>query len=85
MILRGDLGIHDPVWAGWLLRNGSLHSPEGWEIKMADVLASRLHEMQLAAWRQEVAVLRQRVTELEGGHLEEQPTTDQWEVEILTG
>ena len=84
-LLTGDLGYFDPAWQGWKLRNGSLWSPEGWGIRMSDVLASRLHEAQLAAWRVEVRVLRARVAELEMTNLDEQPTPDQWDIQILTG
>ena len=47
----GDLGFLDPAWRGWRLVKGHLTSPEDWCISMSDVLASRLHEAHLAAWR----------------------------------
>lgn len=82
---QGDLGFLDPAWRGWVLRGGHLISPEGWEISMSDVLASRLHEAQLAAWRLEVRKLRAELANAELARLEEQPTPDQWEVEMLVG
>ena len=86
MLLRGDLGVFDSEWSGWIVRRGKLYSPEGWEVSMSNVLASRLHEIQLAAWRTEVQRMKARIAELEaGGILDEQPTPDQWDVQILAG
>lgn len=85
-LLSGDLGFFDPAWQGWVLRKGCLWSPEGWGIRMSDVLASRLHEAQLAAWRREVRIMKGRIAELEsGGYGEDQPTPAEWNVQILTG
>jgi hypothetical protein len=84
-ILSGDLGFFDPAWRNWKLANGCLYSPEGWEMRMSDVLAARLHEAQLAAWRLEVRKLKAELAEAQSTHLEEQPTPDQWEVQILAG
>jgi len=82
---RGDLGFLDPAWRHWVLRGGHLISPEGWELSMSNVLASRLHEAQLAAWRNEVRNLRAELANAELARLEEQPTPDQWDVQILAG
>jgi len=83
--ITADLSFLDPAWRGWLLREGHLISPEGWEISMSDVLASRLHEAQLAAWRVEVRKLKEQLANAELNRLEEQPTPDQWDVQILAG
>lgn len=83
--LTADLSFLDPAWRGWMLREGHLISPEGWEISMSDVLASRLHEAQLAAWRVEVRKLKEQLANAELNRLEEQPTPDQWDVQILAG
>lgn len=90
--VEGDLSFLDPAWAGWIMRDGHLYSPEGWRISMSDVLASRLHEAQLAAWRREVRLMKAEVeglqkalTNAKGAQLDEQPTPDQWDVQILTG
>jgi hypothetical protein len=80
----GDLGFLDPAWRGWRLKDGHLISPEAWMMSMSDVLASRLHEAQLAAWRHEVAKMRIELANALVNRLEEQPTIDQWDVEILT-
>lgn len=84
-LLAGDLGFFDPAWRGWRLSQGFLWSPEKWRISMSDVLASRLHEAQLAAWRSEVRRMQLIVAELERGGYEDQPTPDAWDVQILTG
>ena len=47
---------------------------------MSDVLASRLHEAQLAAWRREVRVMKAQLAEMERGGYEDQPTIDSWDV-----
>lgn len=85
MILRGDLGMFDPEWRGWILRRGCLISPEGWEIRMPDVLASRLHEAQLGVYRSENRRLKAELEHALTGGMEEQPTPDQWDVQILAG
>jgi len=83
--LWGDMSFLDPAWRGWVLRDGHLYSPESWRISMSDVLASRLHEAQLAAWRIEVRKLKELLANAEVNRLEEQPTPDQWDVQILAG
>lgn len=82
---QSDLSFLDPAWRGWVLRGGHLISPEGWAMSMSDVLASRLHEAQLAAWRLEVRKLKAELANAELARLEEQPTPDQWDVQILAG
>lgn len=76
-LLSGDLGFFDPDWRGWKLRRGCLYSPEGWEIRMSDVLASRLHEAQLREWRLQVQIMKAKVAELERGGYEDQPNPDE--------
>jgi hypothetical protein len=83
--LQGDLGFLDSAWRGWILRHGHLISPEGWVMSMGDVLAARLHEAQLAAWRHEVAKLRAELANALVNRLEEQPTPDEWDVHISYG
>ncbi len=84
-LLSGDLGFLDPAWRNWKLKDGQLVSPEGWELSMGDVLASRLHEAQLAAWRLEVRKLKEVLAEAQVRQLDEQPTVDEWDVQILAG
>ena len=83
--LTADLSFLDPAWRGWVLRKGHLISPEGWEMSMSDVLASRLHEAQLAAWRLEVRKLKEQLANAELNRLEEQPRPEDWDVQILVG
>lgn len=80
-----DLGVIDPDWRGWKLRHGCLISPEGWQMTMGDVLASRLHEAQLAAWRLEVGNLRAQLLEAQRQGYEDQPLPTEWDVQILVG
>lgn len=53
LLLAGDLGCLDPAWEGWTVRRGSLHSREGWEITLNDVLAVPLVRAQLEAYKTE--------------------------------
>lgn len=76
----GDLGFLDPAWRGWVLRQGHLVSPENWMMSMSDVLASRLHEAQLAAWRHEVTKVKAELANALVNHLEEQPLADDWAI-----
>lgn len=85
LLLRSDLGIFDPAWAGWKIRNGILTSPEGWEISVNDVLATPLVRHQLAAYRSENRMLKYELDRAQGAHLDEQPLPDSWDVEITYG
>lgn len=75
--LLGDLSFLDPAWQGWKLLDGHLWSPESWRMSMSDVLASRLHEAQLAAWRHEVQKMKILLANAEAARLEEQPTPEE--------
>lgn len=85
MILRGDLGVFDPKWSGWAVRDGLLISPENWQFKVNDVLAGQLKDAQIRAYQQENRGLKRDLKEALLQGFEEQPTPDQWDVEILTG
>lgn len=58
MLLAGDLGCFDPAWSGWIVRGGELVSPEGWRIKVNDVLATPLTRAQLSAYQAELRQLK---------------------------
>jgi hypothetical protein len=62
------------LWRGWTVRSGCLYSPEGWEIRRADVLSSPLLRQQLAAYKSELRRLRESHEVL----IQDQPTPDQW-------
>lgn len=80
LLLSGDLGCFDPAWSGWKIQHGVLWSPEGWDATPGQILATRLHEIQLAAWRTENRNLRALVEYLQNGGLikDEQPTPESW-------
>lgn len=81
-----DLSFLDPAWSGWILKEGHLYSPEGWRLSMGAVLAARLHEAQLAAWRGEVRKLKAQLADAELNRLEEQPTPEELgEIQIRVG
>lgn len=77
LILSGDLSCFSADWVGWKIRGLSLISPEGWEITMYDVLASRLHEAQLREWRTQVSYMKAQLVEAERGGYEDQPEPDE--------
>ena len=79
-LLEGDLGFLDPTWSGWRIVRGDLVSPENWIMTMGDVLASRLHEAQLAAWRREVAMMKAQLADALVNRLEEQPQAEDWAI-----
>jgi hypothetical protein len=93
MIIAGDLGCFHPDWTGWKIHyEGDLISPEGWRLRMTDVLASRLFKAQADAWRTEVAKAKHELAETQAQlslsrthRLEEQPTPEEWDVQILVG
>jgi len=80
LLLSGDLGCFDPAWSGWVLRRGMLISPEGWEAAPGHVLATRFHEIQIAAYRSENRNLKALVHFLENGGLikDDQPLPEDW-------
>jgi hypothetical protein len=75
MLLRGDLGCFDAAWAGWIIRNGELVSPEGWCITRNDVLCAPLLRAQVATYQRENRKLR-RALDIQD-FPEEQPLPDQ--------
>lgn len=82
MLLRGDLGVFDPKWSGWAVRDGQLISPENWRFKVNDVLAAQLKDAQIRAYQAENRTLKWQITELERqGYGEDQPTTEaEWAI-----
>jgi Phage protein len=46
-----QLSFPDPAWRGWLLRDGRLVSPEGWEVTTGDVLSLPLLRAQIATYQ----------------------------------
>ena len=76
-VLSRDLGVFDPQWRGWTLRDGVLISPEGWEITASDVLATPLMRAQLATYQSEL-----RAMQAERDAIDEQPMPDSWDVQI---
>lgn len=84
-LLEGDMGFLDSAWAGWKLSRGSLISPEQWQVTMHDVLATPLMRGQIAVYQAENRGLKRDLADALANRLEEQPTPDQWDVEILTG
>jgi hypothetical protein len=51
MILTRDLGVFDPAFSGWKLRDGQLFSPEGWPASRGEILALPLMRAQIAAYQ----------------------------------
>lgn len=78
MLLSRDLGIFDPVWRGWTLRNGELVSPEGWAIARGDVLVSPIQRQYLAAVESENKRLKEQLADKDCPQLVDQPEPDQW-------
>lgn len=74
MLLSGDLGCLDPAWSGWIVRDGSLWSPEGWQVRMESVLAIPLLRGQLHALQSENRRFRR---------LDIQPVQDAPEVTVV--
>lgn len=85
MVLAGDLGLFDRDWTGWIIREGKLISPEGWEATPGNVLATRLHAAQLAVYQAENRRLKAELAEAAVNKLEEQPRPEDWDVQILAG
>lgn len=71
LMLTGDLGSLDPQWAGWILRNGNIYSPEGLEVSIGDVRSVPFLRMQLATYQTENRKLREP-------KIEEQPAPSEW-------
>jgi hypothetical protein len=76
LLLSRNLGILDPEWDGWTINKGSLRSPEGIEITVAEALSHPFMRVQIAALQSDVRKLR----ELPG--IDEQPEPGEWLNEI---
>lgn len=77
---KGDLGFLDPQWAGWILRGGSLVSPESWVVTMHDVLATPLMRSQIAVYQVENRGLKRDLADALANRLEEQPLAEEWAI-----
>ena len=64
-MLEADLGVWDPKWRGWVLRNGKLISPEGIEATPGDVLSIPFMSSQVAVYQAEFRRIRDEVDALE--------------------
>jgi hypothetical protein len=86
--VTGDMGFLDPSWKGWKLIRGCLYSPESWEIRMHDVLATPLLRHQLAAYQTENRHLKIELADALANRLEEQPQSEDWALPanwVITG
>jgi hypothetical protein len=70
LLLCADLGCFDKSWAGWRLQHGLLVSPEGWEIRLADVISVPILRQRLAAYQTELNRLQQAAKDK---HIPDQP------------
>lgn len=73
LLILGDLGCLDAQWSGWRVHQGSLYSPEGWEITVNDVLATPLMRQQLEGYKSELRQIKEAVE-----RLNEQPLPEVW-------
>lgn len=81
LLLSGDLGVFDPAWAGWAVRDGLLRSPEGFEASMADVRSLPFVRLQVSTHRSENVRLRAENEELKQNAyptMVEQPRPEDW-------
>lgn len=81
MLLSRDLGIFDPRWAGWTVRDGELISPENWCMGASEIRTIPIMRMQIEAHRAENVKLR---AQLESG-MQEQPEPGEWDLAQLVG
>lgn len=73
LLIRADLGCFDAAWAGWTIYKSNLVSPEGWEITKGDVISSPILRQQLAAFKSELARLREAAVSIQ-----DQPLPVEW-------
>lgn len=85
LILAGDLGCFAPEWSGWVVNGNQLISPEGWKITVNDVLATPLMRTQIALYQAESRRLKADLASALANRLDEQPTPESWDIQILTG
>ena len=50
-LLACDLGCFAQSWRGWVIRGGTLISPEGWQLEPGDVLSIPLMRAQISAYQ----------------------------------
>ena len=67
MVLCGNLGVFDPAFQGWRLRDGKLVSPEGWTASPGEVLSIPLMRAQIASYQAEQRRVQGMVEQPEPG------------------
>lgn len=75
MIVKGDLGVFDKEWSGWVIRRGMIYSPEGVEATTGDIMALQFMRQQIAIYQAENRKLREA-----GTLMDEQPVPQEWPV-----
>lgn len=76
LILIGDLGALNPQWYGWRLRDNTLITPDGIELRQGDVQA-------LPFMRQQIQIYQLEFRQMQMVHYKDQPTPDEWDDEIM--
>jgi len=56
---EGDLGVADQAFEGWRLRDGRLHTPDGWAVAPGEVLSIPIRNQQIAHLQREATQPRQ--------------------------
>ena len=78
LLLIGDLGMFHKAWAGWVVRNDTLVSPEGWAIPVGELRATPLLRAQLAVYQAENRNLKADLEEARAPQMEDQPEPESW-------
>jgi hypothetical protein len=60
-----------------------MYSPEGWKASPGDVRATNLQRSQIAIYQAENRRLKAELEYANGASIEEQPTPDSWDVQII--
>jgi hypothetical protein len=59
VLAEGDLGVIDPAFAGWTIRDGQVYAPEGYGFRPGELRAIPLRNQQLAHLERELSQPRQ--------------------------
>lgn len=70
MIVEADLGCFGKDWKGWHIHGGDLITPEGWRVRVGEIMALPLLRAQIAAYQAAERVINQ---------MDDQPLPGQWE------
>ena len=63
--------MFDPAWSGWIIRHGTLISPENWQATPGEIRAIPLMRLQIQGYQRDARIAREELDAMD-----EQPLPD---------